>query len=194
MRPSTVNCPSCNAPIEDLGVEIAECEHCGRSIRLADRADVTGGVGITTPEDPPSDPTWGSILWDRLRPYRAIGAQLLALLLLGLSGMMTRTFFTYRARSAYGEEAITAAVLTGVAALLFLAVRRKLTAVLVALCGGAVLFSKPFLFPMWSDIDEQRVFRLMSETHLNFLVPGALLALLGLLLGLTLRPSSDGEP
>ncbi|MEM7414906.1 MAG: hypothetical protein AAF389_05365 [Gemmatimonadota bacterium] len=194
MRPSTVNCPSCSAPIEDLGAEIAECMHCGRHIRLADRADVTEDVQPPTPDGPPPDPTWGAILWARFRPHRRAAVQITAAALVVLSGWIIQTFYTYRARSAYGEEAITAGVLIGVSAILLLATRRKLTAIAIALFGGVVLFSKPFLYPMWSDVEEQRVFRLMSETHLNFLVPGALLALLALIFALTIRPTPDEEP
>jgi len=76
----------------------------------------------------------------------------------------------------------------GVAALLLAATGRKASGISVSLLGGLVLMSKPFLYPMWSDfMGERRPYRLNSETHLNFLIPGILVFLLGLILTLTLR-------
>ena len=185
MRPTSINCPSCSAPISHLRAEILTCGHCGRTVKMPSSPRERGRAK----GPPPASPSLGAILWRRTRPYSRAGVMLLAVACALLAGQLVRSFFTFTERSRYGDEAILAGVLLGVSSLLVLATGRKGMAILAATIGGGLLIAKPLYYPMWSVYGENgRLFRLASETHLNFLVPGCLLLGLALLLVLTLRP------
>ena len=111
---------------------------------------------------------------------------ILAVLAAASAAGLVHTFFAYTERSRYGDEAIASAILAGVSSVLFAVAGRKLLAVAVAILFGGALVAKPLLFPMISFHTEE-VYRLTSETHLNFLVPGGLLLALAVILILTLR-------
>ncbi len=110
----------------------------------------------------------------------------LAVIAASAAAVVVHTFFAYTERSRYGDEAIAAAILAGVSSVLFAVAGRKLLGIAVAILFGGALVAKPLLFPMISFHTEE-VYRLTSETHLNFLVPGGLLLAAAVVLILTLR-------
>ena len=191
MKATSLSCPSCGAPVEELHQETILCEHCGRSFVFS-RAQEQ--VERRRSEEPPAPPTVGSLLWQRLRPHVRLLLQLLAVLLtLGAVSQIV-SFYTDSEGRGFGDASILSSSLMGVAALLLAITGRKLPAMMVSLLGGLVLMSKPFLYPMWSDfMGERRPFGLNTETHFNFLIPGILLFVLGLLLSLTVRRRIQAE-
>ena len=83
----------------------------------------------------------------------------------------------------YGQVAIRAAVLAGAGAIAFGFAEITLAGALLAALVGAMLVAKPFVAPVVSDYgDVHTTFGITSETHLHYLIPGALLLGLSALL------------
>ena len=191
MKATSLSCPSCGAPVEDLHRKTNLCEHCGRSFVISGR-DKPGRRKRS--ERPPTAPTVGTLVWQRLRPHTRLLFQLLAVLLTLGAASQILTFFTFSKGRGFADKSILSAILIGVSALLLASTGRKVSGMLLSILGGLVLMSKPFLFPIWSDfMGERRLFRLNTETHLNFLIPGILLFALGLLLSLTLHRRTEAQ-
>ncbi len=118
----------------------------------------------------------------------------LGALSLGLSAVLLQMFYTFTARSAFGDEAILSGLALGACGIFWSLAGWRLRGIAILLLGGLLLIGKPFLYPMISDPETGRTFALDSETHLNFLLPGAVLAAFALLLAIAGRAGDVKDP
>lgn len=182
-------CPNCHAPVEVPGWGGVRCPYCGTAIERQHPIGRGGGGGGARPPEPPT--LGGAALAAARRRARLVAGVAGALLLLGGVGLWCNFFFARY--GVLGEQAIAAAVLFGAAALCATRVRRWL-GLAIAVLGGAGIGLKPLVAPQWYGAFGSLPagpFSLTSETHLYFLLPGA--GLLGIAVVLFLRLPAGGK-
>lgn len=180
-----LRCPSCSAPLPPLRSTQVTCDYCHLTCTLDDQGEVAGeSVDTSGSGSTPAPKGAEAGKAPAPSPFLGRGMSLLRACLLLVAGAAAIGIPVAFERGAPGDLVVAYAIAIGLGALIFVAEKQKLLGVALAAIGGGLLLTKPWVQPLIRDGEP---FSPTSETACYFLVPGALLVALGLLVGLSLR-------
>lgn len=175
------NCPSCGAPVSSSSEKI-DCSYCGRELHAS--------------QFPKSIPPRSAQPAFVTKPHRIrYGIPIAVLALLPVLASYTTEHGAVPVTDLEGGSVAAVGTAIG-AAICWIWAGRRIPAVCLMLISGLTLIFKPIVSPIiYKDYTDKMVaYSLNSETHFYFLVPGAILTLLGLIFSVILwenRLSAD---
>jgi hypothetical protein len=180
VAPFVPECPNCGAPLDlaRLHQGMVKCGYCGNAVALRSIPQLAADPALARKvEEEALPPT----LFDKL-----LGRNFA--LFAGLAAGFALVFAWFVFRRQPHDDEIPACLFAAVGAVCALGWKRRLYAAALALGVGGLVAAKPFLRPI-VDSDLGYAYSPTSETALYFVVPGALLIGLAVVVVLRIRPA-----